>query len=119
MENIAFPFDVKNGEIKPSDYTESIKQSVKIILRTRKEERIMLPQFGTNLRKYLFEPLNQTVREIIKTEVINALYEWENRIREVEVGFTDTAGNGSLCVTVGYCVAGLNVKDNIQVTINN
>jgi phage baseplate assembly protein W len=118
MKNIAFPFDVTNGEIKIADYTESIRQSVKIILLTHKGERIMNPKFGTNLRRYLFEPINQTVREIIKTEVVNALYEWENRIRDINVEVIDGEG-GSLHVAVSYSVPDLKVKDDVQVTINN
>jgi hypothetical protein len=119
MENIAFPFNITNGEIEWADYAKSIKQSVKIILLTRKGERIMLPEFGTNLRRYLFEPLDQTVREIIRTEIINSLYEWEDRIRDIEVKFANTESDGNLCVEVSYRVTGLNVRDNMQVTINN
>jgi len=119
MENIAFPFNIKKGEIESADYTASINQSVKIILLTHKGERIMQPKFGTNLRMYLFEPLNQTIREIIKTEVINSLYEWENRIKDIEVEFNDAENNDSLCVTVCYNIAGLDVKDSVQITINN
>jgi phage baseplate assembly protein W len=120
MENLAFPFNItENGELEAVDYAESVKQSVKVILLTGKGERVMLPEFGVSLRRYLFEPLNQTVRELIRTEVTNALYEWENRIRDIEVGFADTETAGSLCVTVNYRVAGLNVNDNVQVTFNN
>jgi len=119
MKNIAFPFNITVGEIREADYVESIKQSVHIILLTAKGERMMLPEFGTNIRRYLFEPLNQTIREIIRTEIINALYEWENRIRDIEVEFTDTVNSGVLCVTVNYSIPDLNVKDNMRVTINN
>jgi phage baseplate assembly protein W len=118
MENIAFPFDITSGEIKIADYAESIKQSVKIILLTRKGERIMNPEFGTNLKRYLFEPINQTVREIIKTEVINTLYQWENRIRDISVDIMDGGSGGNLHIMVNYNVPSLKVEDGVQVTIS-
>jgi len=118
MQNIAFPFAVnKNGEIETADLAESVRQSVKIILLTRKGERLMLPEFGTNLRRYLFEPLNQTIREIIRTEIINTLYEWENRIKDIDAEFANTEIDGNLCVTVSYTITGLNTRDNIEITL--
>jgi phage baseplate assembly protein W len=121
MENIAFPFDICNGEIKTADYAESVKQSVKTILLTHKGERVMLPEFGTNIRGYLFEPINQTIREIIRTEVTNALYEWENRIRDIAVEVMDAESGSGLRIAVSYSVtgAGVDVRDNVQVIIGN
>jgi hypothetical protein len=46
-----------------------IKDAVKQLLLTEKGERIMLPNLGCNLRRYLFQPLDETTFESIKREI--------------------------------------------------
>jgi len=46
-----------------------IRDAVKQILLTERGERLMLPNFGCNLRKYLFQPLDETTFEGIKREI--------------------------------------------------
>ena len=46
-----------------------IKQSVKQLLLTQRGERIMLPNFGCNLRKFLFQPMSESVFEAINREI--------------------------------------------------
>ena len=82
---------------------EMIKNSVKQLLRTETGERVMLPNFGCNLRKYLFQPLDETTFENIKREI---LYSFKNyivgaNIKKLAVfplGETGPAGGNSLKV---------------------
>jgi len=46
-----------------------IRDAVTQLLLTERGERIMLPNFGCNLRRYLFQPLDQTTFENIKREI--------------------------------------------------
>ena len=46
-----------------------IKEAVKQLLLTERGERVMLPNFGCNLRKYLFQPLEEATFESIKREI--------------------------------------------------
>ena len=46
-----------------------IKEAVKQLLLTERGERVMLPNFGCNLRKFLFQPLNESTFESIKREI--------------------------------------------------
>ena len=59
-----------------------IKDAVHQLLKTEKGERIMLPNFGCNLRKYLFQPLTETTFESIKRDI---LYSFEKYIRGANV----------------------------------
>ena len=49
--------DEANGKIKTVEDNENIKQSVRMILETRPQERKVVPRFGANLRPYIFEQL--------------------------------------------------------------
>jgi uncharacterized protein len=46
-----------------------IKDAVHQLLKTERGERVMLPNFGCNLRKYLYQPLDESTFEGIKREV--------------------------------------------------
>jgi len=48
---------------------ELIKDAVKQLLKTDRGERVMLPKFGCNLRKFLFQQLDETTFEEIKEEI--------------------------------------------------
>ena len=38
---------------------------------TEKGERVMLPDYGLSLSQYLFEPLDETVYHLVKTDILN------------------------------------------------
>mgnify|MGYP003652209391 CR=1 FL=1 len=46
-----------------------VREAVSQLLLTEKGERIMLPNFGCNLRKYLFQPLSESTFESIKRDI--------------------------------------------------
>jgi len=47
-----------------------IRDAVRQLLQTTRGERIMLPKFGCNLRKFLFQPLDEATFESIKREIM-------------------------------------------------
>ena len=46
-----------------------IKDAVKQLLLTERGERVMLPAYGCNLRRFLFQPLDDILFENIKREI--------------------------------------------------
>ena len=46
-----------------------IRDAVRQLLQTERGERVMLPNFGCNLRRYLFQPLDESTFESIKREI--------------------------------------------------
>ena len=64
---------------------ELIKDSIKQILTTRKGERVMLRNFGSNLHKLIFEPNDEFLNELVRIEVEEAIREWEPRVEIVDV----------------------------------
>jgi phage baseplate assembly protein W len=74
--NIRFPFfDSPKGYFLDMTKTnkDAIKSNLMHLLLTNKGERLYLPDFGTNLRQYLFEPNLDSVSTDIKTEIQTAI----------------------------------------------
>ena len=59
---------------------EKVRQSIHLILDTEPGERIMRPDFGCGLRRYLMKPNTTATRALIQREVALALKLWEPRI---------------------------------------
>ncbi len=58
-----------------------LESSVRMILITAKGERIMEPDYGTNLRRLLFESNSSAVESLIQQEIIGAVAKFEPRVK--------------------------------------
>lgn len=82
-----FPVNVDSvtGKIEEISYEESIRESIYLIVMTKKGERIMRPDFGCDIHQYMFEPVNSTMLTLVRCAVEEALTRWEPRIEDIEV----------------------------------
>jgi phage baseplate assembly protein W len=55
---------------------DAAKENVRNLLYTFKGERIMQPNFGSGLREFLFEELNETTEALIKEDIISTIETW-------------------------------------------
>jgi phage baseplate assembly protein W len=69
------------GRLPWADGPEKVRQAILILLETEPGERVMRPDFGCGLRRFLMQPRNTAIRAQIQREVIRALTAWEGRIR--------------------------------------
>ena len=82
-----FPVEVDpaTGRIKQSYYEEDIAEAIRIIIWTAKGERLMRPDFGCGIERYLFEGNDDTTLRLIEAEIDDAIRKWEPRVHEVQV----------------------------------
>ena len=45
----------------------------------------MLPGFGLNMRKYLFQPMDEQLFESIKQDILNAVSNYANNVRVLKI----------------------------------
>jgi len=81
---LGFPLGsaIDGGIFSKTTGISMIKDAVQQLLKTERGERVMLPNFGCNLRRYLFQPLTENTFESIKREV---LYSFNNYIAGASV----------------------------------
>ena len=95
-------------------YEEDIRQSIMIIMGTEPGERIMRPDFGAGLNRFVFEPANTTTMALVQTRVHDALVDWEPRIEVIEVKVTlDPNERNLLLIEVSYRVRATNTLHNL------
>lgn len=72
---------IRDRQIPYVQGPEKVRQSIWIILETDPDERLMRPNFGCGLRRYLMKPNTSANRALMKRDVERALKAWEPRIQ--------------------------------------
>lgn len=106
---VKFPFgSLQDGTfLKTSSELELIKSNLRQLLMTTQGERVMLPGFGTNLRNYLMEPLDQALLSQIRRDLLEAIYKYAPNVDVLKLLVTpiDTPTlNGGHCISINlFC----------------
>jgi len=93
--NIKFPFqESKKGffvELNKTD-NQAIKSDLMHLILTQKGQRLYMPDFGTNLLKYIFEPNDGITFGDIKTEINQLVKRYlpELIINDISISQSDT-----------------------------
>lgn len=58
----------------------SVYQSIANILNTRVGERLFNPEFGSDLERLLFEPIDEETSLMLRHVLIQVIEKWDNRV---------------------------------------
>ncbi len=112
---LKFPLQVdqRTGKFAMADQEEDIREAIGIILNTVQGERVMRPEFGTNVLDYIFAPSSSSSRHSLMRELQEQLLYQEPRITAVEVVCNmDQERTGRMTVEVSYTVRSTNSRYN-------
>ncbi len=125
-----FPFPVKKNPLG-FFYTQlgskNIKSDLIQLILTNPGDRVMMSQYGTALRKFIYEPNTEGTRKLIENAITDAIATWEPRITvqsitvgdlsETNEGITSTNPNGVL-VRINYInPEQINIVENLVLAI--
>ena len=100
-----FRLDSTGGiAIRPD--VEAVRQSIDNILRTRKGERLFLPQFGSSLEDLIFEPMDEMSLVDISRRLKDEIEYWDDRVIVDFVGFEKDEDRGTLSLLVRFSIRG-------------
>jgi phage baseplate assembly protein W len=95
-----------------------VKQNLKMLLLTVPGERIMDPDFGVGVRRYLFEGFNQTVYAEIDVRIREQVKRYLPVIKIRRIAFDDTEQDfNKLYFSITYTVPNIGIKDLLEFTI--
>jgi len=111
----SFPptFDKGSGSVEMLSDEADIKSSLEILLSTSLGERIMQPRYGCDLKIFLFEPLNTTMKAFIKDLVKKAILYYEPRIKLESLSLGGDDNSGILLISIEYTVIQTNSRNNL------
>lgn len=90
------------GRLHGAQGPEKVRQAIFIILDTEPGERLMLPEFGCGLRRYLMQPNNAATRADIERAVNLALQRWEPRIRVMQTDVQAGQDPALILISIQY-----------------
>lgn len=85
--------DTEDGIKLNKNYIELVRQNFKNLLLTVPGERIMMPEFGVGLRRYLFEPVSQKVKATISSKIMEQAGKYMPFISIDKITFTSFEDN--------------------------
>lgn len=106
--------DMVTGRIEESAYDDNIRQSIYLIVMTKKGERVMRPDFGCDIHHYLFASVDYTLLMRMRQAVKDALVRWEPRIADIEVDIKNRQrDDNALEINISYRVRATNSPYNL------
>lgn len=119
-KGISFPFrfapagHTSVSDCEPDNDYRHIRESIQQILLTEPGERLMEQDFGCPLKDLLFEPIDETLSNIIVFRVTNSLNAWENRISVDNIRVTK-GGKDGIHIIISFTILDTQISDTITV----
>ena len=85
-----------DGFFKGTKTTEdAIKSNIRLLLLTQRGERVMQPNLGINLRRFLFEPITENTVVEIENDIVQTFSYWLPfvQIRDIQIDLSSQDAN--------------------------
>lgn len=111
----AFPvsFLLGGSTVEMVEDEEDIKQSLRVLLSTMRRERVLLPDFGVDLKDMVFEPLTTSTATSISSRIERAILFYEPRIILDRVNYRQDTNEGIIRVDIEYTIVATNTRTNL------
>lgn len=91
-----------------------IRESLWILLSTAKGERVMLPDYGCDVWRFVFRSINPLTIGQVNYAVSQAILNWEPRVSVEQVDAqADLSRPGTLLVHIDYLIRRTNTRSNL------
>lgn len=116
--NLPLARDSADGFKMIKGFKALIKQNFKMLLLTVKGERVMEPDFGVGLKRFLFENFDQSTFAKMERAILDqtAIYMPVINIQEIVFDELPSTENG-LLIKIAYSIPNLGTKDLLEFTI--
>lgn len=119
---IKFPFTYLNDDNRFIDINKNLDDSIKSeilhVILTPKGQRIMRPDFGTDLIKYIFEPNDEIQWSNVKNEIIDSVSKFVTGATLKDINVVRGEDNEhDVLVDIKYTVTKGNITTDNRITV--
>ena len=108
--------DDSSGFTMNETIVNTINQNLRMILLTSPGERVMQPEFGVGLTRYLFERFDAAVYAEIQTRIQSQVAAYLPSITISNISFDPSRRDeNALGLTLSYRIRGLGASDSVEV----
>jgi phage baseplate assembly protein W len=112
----SFPptFDASSASVRMVSAERDIRESLWILLSTEKGERVMVPEYGCDIWRYVFRGITTTLIAQVERAVATAILNWEPRVTVIEVTASQNPdAPGTLFILIDYEIRRINTRSNM------
>ena len=102
------------GDIVRKKNEEAVKSAIQNLIFTNKYERPFNQNFGSNIKKFLFEPMTPQTQTGLQEEIQNVIQNYEPRANVINVIATPYIDENAYVVTITFSV----INNNNPITLN-
>ena len=113
--NITFKKHPVTNDLVVSKDASAIKQSIVNLLMTNKGERVYQPEYGSDLRRFLFEPMDFATAAAIQSNIVSTIKKFEPRIGVLSLEAIPNFDDNGFDVEMTYEIRG---TDNPPVNVD-
>ena len=106
--NITFKKHPVTNDLVVSKDASAIKQSIVNLLMTNKGERVYQPEYGSDLRRFLFEPMDFATAAAIQNNIISTIKKFEPRIGVLSLEAIPNFDDNGFDIEMTYEIRGTN-----------
>ena len=106
--NITFKKHPVTDDLVVSRDASAIKQAIVNLLLTNKGERPFNPSYGSDVRDYLFEPLDYGTAAQVKLSIESTITKFEPRIQILSIEVWPNFNDNAFSVEMTYQIIGSN-----------
>lgn len=108
----------RGGLVRSSD-SDSVRQSILMLLSTLPGERIGRPSYGCDLKRLVFEPNDEATAGMAIHYVGSAIRRWEPRVDITRLtANADPIGSSRLVIAVEYTIREVGIQDLLSLTLD-
>ena len=82
IQGMAFPMreDGTGGFLSSNENLGSLRDGVRQLILTSRGARVMRPDYGTDIRKSVFNPLDNTMINTLREQIVSTIATYEKRV---------------------------------------
>lgn len=108
-----------SNDIKVSFDEAAIQNSLYNIIYTKPGQKVLDPEFGTELHKFLFEPVSEPRADVIGYYLLDKISRFEPRIVVSQVAVKVNYNENLYKVTVFYTIPSINKQSSTEVLLKS
>ena len=106
-----------NRDVGKKTSSAAVKQAIQALLKTNYYERPMQPHIGSDIKKLLFEPMDNITSELLKSEVTQAVTRLEPRASILDTKVTPQYENNRYVVRIIFSIDSTQKVEEVEVLL--
>jgi phage baseplate assembly protein W len=98
---------------------DEVREALEILFTTAIKERLNYPDFGCDLKKFMFEEVNNNLAIEIQQMILNAVYDYEPRIEVQKIEIIKSEEDAQvLLINIDYLIRDLGINQSMVLPLS-